>query len=558
MNSETELQFVGSIDSGVLAAAISFDLIRAPTPEEADNKVKAESEVHVQPSGVGMDDVEVYVSVKKQVDDDRQDGQAKYAWPYESQTITSPPTNPPGHKTKLDYIVIAIILIAAIIFGAFQIRECATAHSNPGTVSRSMERARVYPGLMICPYTTPETFIGPPDYCPDWDKDASLSFNYGGNPPRAFNTNVNFRESGRQQSVCKMNIKKSSPSITSTGAWLPLFFGKLAPANSNNDPDMSFAREAIIKNSPDGDTSNAECQEGKCVTSTCLTWTPPNVKCLVYDPIEFDNLAEKNGIDPKCNPMKETVPNSFDSFQLAINIPDILVDSNYAARDPNQGFQYEGLIPQEKYVGSVDEAPSRFVSMYDMQARFKSGIAVTDFFTMNATFFGGLMVVLYDPTEGIPKQMDFNSAPLIVDNNEGSFKVSQMLISKNFNFLNLNSIEYKYTKPIGPIVVAVDSAIQKTFTNAVLNEMRDIMKYFLSFSYSIDKKNDFDSRRFDISLQFVSSQLTLTEEVVKISILTTISIILSTTATLWGARENIAEGLILIVAKARMYLQKRK
>lgn len=86
MNSETELQVVGSIDSGVLAPATSFDLIRAPTPEEADNKVKAESEVHVEPSGVGMDDVEVYVSVKKQeVDDDRQEGQAKYAWPYESQ-----------------------------------------------------------------------------------------------------------------------------------------------------------------------------------------------------------------------------------------------------------------------------------------------------------------------------------------------------------------------------------------------------------------------------------------------------------------------------------------
>jgi hypothetical protein len=66
MNSEVELQVVGSIDSG-------FDLIRAPTPEEADNKVKVESEVHVEPSGVGMADVEVYVSVKKQeVDDDRQ------------------------------------------------------------------------------------------------------------------------------------------------------------------------------------------------------------------------------------------------------------------------------------------------------------------------------------------------------------------------------------------------------------------------------------------------------------------------------------------------------
>jgi hypothetical protein len=133
-----------------------------------------------------------------------------------------------------------------------------------------------------------------------------------------------------------------------------------------------------------------------------------------------------------------------------------------------------------------------------------------------------------------------------------------MLISKSFNFNNLNSIEYKFIRPIGPIVVAVDSAIQKTFTNAVLQQTREFMKYFLSFSYSIDQKRDFDVRRFDISLQFVSSQLTLTEEVIKISILTTLSIILSTTATLWGARENVAEGLLLIAAKARVYLQNRK
>ena len=88
--------------------------------------------------------------------------------------------------------------------------------------------------------------------------------------------------------------------------------------------------------------------------------------------------------------------------------------------------------------------------------------------------------------------------------------------------------------------------------------MRETTKYFLSFSFSNDIKNEYDNRRFDISLQFVSGKTTLSEEVVKISILTTLSIILSTTATLWGGRENIAEGLILIVAKARVYLQNRK
>ena len=485
-----------------------------------------------EPSGVCPD---VHVSVKKQnVNDDCQEANE-----------TSPPSNPPGSRTKLDYIVIAIILIAAIIFAAFQISECANAHSKPGTVTASLERARVFPGLLICPYATPETFQGPNDYCPKWEKDASLSFKYGANPPRAFNTNVNFRETGKSISVCSMNVKKSLPSITSTGTSFPLLFGKIGP--QSYDPDVLFTQEAIIKNSPDGDNSKA----------TCLTWTPPNVKCLVYDPFEFDKLAVKHGLDPKCNPMKETVPNSFDSFQLAMN----LVDADgglYDARDMNQGFQYEGLIPQQKYTiaDRVDEAPSRFISFFDMQNRFRSG-GNEGFFSMNSTFFGGLMVVLYDPSEGIPQNMDFNSAPLIVDNNEGSFKLSQLLISKNF-IIDKGTFEYKFSKTVGPMIIAVDSAISKTFTNAVLQRLRETMKYFLSFSFSIDKKGDFDSRRFDISLQFVSSRSPLTEEVVKISILTTLSIILSTTATLWGARENIAEGLLLIAAKARTYLQNKK
>jgi hypothetical protein len=564
MNSGTELQPVVDELSGVDIELQHVDAIYSgftPKDPEGDDVVKAENDGNLhEPSGVGMDSIEVHVSVKKQdVNDDHQEAKD-----------TSPPENPPSSTTKLNYIVLAIILIAAIIFAAFQIRECAAAHSNPGVVSRSLERVRVFPGLMICPYATPETFYGPPDYCPNWEKDASLSFKYGNNPPVAFNTNVNFRETGTSQSVCKMNIKKSSKSITSTGAWLPLIFGKLGNFMAA-EADMSFAQEVIIKNTPGSIDEETDCQEGKCVTSTCLTWTPPNVKCLVYDPFVFDKLAVKYGMDPKCNPMKETVPNSFDSFQLALNIADFdptATGGGFSGlgTDKDQGFQYEGLIPQQTYTiaDQVDEAPSRFISFFDMQQRFKSsgggsGMGEISPFTLNATFFGGLMVVLYDPTEGIPKQMDFKSAPLIVDNNEGSFKISQTLIYKNFNFNNQNGVaEYKYFQPIGPIVVAVDSAIEKTFTNAVLQQMRETMKYFLSFSFSNDKKNKYDSRRFDISLQFVSGQTSITEEVVKISILTTVSIILSTTATLWGARENIAEGLLLIATKARVFLQNRK
>jgi len=78
-------------------------------------------------------------------------------------------------------------------------------------------------------------------------------------------------------------------------------------------------------------------------------------------------------MDPKCNPMKETVPNSFDSFQLAMDIADFDANPNYI-NDKEQGFQYTGLIPQQTYTiqDKVDEAPDRFVSFHDMQSRFLS------------------------------------------------------------------------------------------------------------------------------------------------------------------------------------------
>jgi hypothetical protein len=532
-SSETELQPVGSIDPE----------FKSNHPEAVD-RVMAETDGNLerQPAGVVMDDFEVSVQ-KLDVHDDHQ----------EANEIT-PPQKQPGSRGKLDYIVIAIVISAAIVFGVFQIRECVAAHTSPSSQSRSQERSRLFPGLMICPYTTPEMKISPPDYCPDWKDDASLSFNYGGYFPRAFNTNVNFRESGRLQSVCPKNIKKSEPSLTSTGVSFSLAFGKIAvwtdsqpDLNKNDEP---FAVETIVKNLPDPDSISK--------STSCLTWTPPNVKCLLYDPFEFDKMAKKYGLDPKCNPMRETVPNSFDSFQLAFNIPDIDNLAN-PPRAPEQGFQYQGLLPpidpkssyyvgKERDLGGFKQPFSQFASVYDLQKQLESNV---DWFGWNSTFFGGLMIVLYDPTEGVPKKLDFNMAPLIMNNQEGSFATSQIFFSKNFKYSQAGA-KFEFTKPIGPIVAAVDSAFQKTFTSAILNEMQETVKYFFSFAYSVDKKSLYDDKYFDISLQFVSSVSTLTEEVVKISVLTTISIILSTIATLWGSRENISEGLLLVWSKARV------
>jgi hypothetical protein len=459
-----------------------------------------------------------------------------------SETSDSLPLSPKPRR-KIDYFVLAIVISAAIVFSVFQIRECVFAHSSPSSQSRSLYQSRMFPGIMVCPHASPPgEYSALRSYCPKWDRDASLSFNYGGRIPRAFNTNVNFRESGRLQSVCPMNMRNVHNSISFTGETFSLFFANLTKG-SYNENGLSFAQEMLIENSPDSEPQNA---------LQCLRWTPPNVKCLVFDPFLFDKMAEKYGINNNCNPMRETAPNSFDSFQLAFDIPDTVYHSPGFDTAPKQGFEYRGLIPPTTSEVFDGAPPSRFISMHDLQSQLKSANQIYN--NLNFTFFGGLMIVLYDPSEGVPKKLDFNAAPVIVNNQEGSFATSQKFVFKTYK---QQGQHFSFVKPIGPTIVAVGSAVKKTFTNAIFNQMQETFSYFFTFSFSIETKYSNDESYFDFSLQFVSSISTLTEEVVKISVLTTISIILSTTATLWGSQEKITEGLLLIYAKMQMAREKK-
>jgi hypothetical protein len=515
--------------------------------------------------GVGMDNVQASV---KMVDDHVNDVQNEA----NSTTLFQ---NPPEavSKIKLDYIVIAIVLIAAIVFGAFQITECVNAHSSPGSQTQALERARLSPGLMICPYALTNEMLGVmggSEYCPKWKEDASLSFEWPSDclysycVPQAFNTNFNFHETGRSQSVCSQNIQKPNlnlPDSTKNGASFQLYFGNI---DHTTRKITSFAQERNIKNSPQSGSTSSTCNGGtEC--KECLTWTPPNVKCLVFDPFEFDKMALKYGMDPKCNPMNETVSSSFDSFRVVAHLPDLAsAPPPGFPVIPGQGFQYKGLIPQSNTGSSSgnwqDQDPSRFISLHQMQVQLKSQ-SFTKY--VSSTLFGGLMIVLYNPLEGIPQKFDFNAAPRIMSNQEGLFATSNILLSQKTvqdpTKSNPPVFEYKFTKPTGATVISVVTSIQKTFTNAVLNKMRETVKYMLTSSSSVYQMNE--ARKadddYDFSLQFPSSTSLLTEQFVKISILTTISIILSTTATLWGAREKLAEGILLVSSKARIALQEK-
>ena len=55
----------------------------------------------------------------------------------------------------------------------------------------------------------------------------------------------------------------------------------------------------------------------------------------------------------------------------------------------------------------------------------------------------------------------------------------------------------------------------------------------------------------DVRMAFTSSSTVVTTQIISLSILTTISIILSTAATLWGSQDKIKAGIALLKAKLR-------
>jgi hypothetical protein len=81
----------------------------------------------------------------------------------------------------------------------------------------------------------------------------------------------------------------------------------------------------------------------------------------------------------------------------------------------------------------------------------------------------------------------------------------------------------------------------------------------IASSRTFDKSDASDSSEaFQLRIRFFSSLSTVTTQYVSISVLTTISIIVSTAATLWGSQEKIKDGIVLVKTKVEEYLTKKR
>jgi hypothetical protein len=454
----------------------------------------------------------------------------------------------------LDKVVIALIVSGMVIFASFQIKECVEAHENPSTHSLSVSKPRSFPGLMICPFgqhsieydDVYELDISDSDsvfFCPKWSNDALLSFDFEFSP-FLFNDNRHVA-SGRQKSTCPKNNIGEIVGTRVNGFNEALFFLGLDKTELGTTTPRQFTKFVTVRNRVTSRARvnclrNTRPPSANC--SACTSWTPPNVRCLVYDPSYFDEMAKNKNMDPACNPMREKIANVIDSLKMYVGFKYF-----------DHIFRYTGLIEQLTASG-FGRAPSTLsLTLSELRQQMQPIARYLDGSTrdgppkpnLNLTFFDGLMAVFYDPSKGVPAEMDFTSAPRLAED----LLYSVPIFKKGRNSQPpYGYYSYDFVNPFATeaVEILVDVSFDKRYSSVLTNSYNETSNYHF---FETTRKPDNRYNDFEISVKFESAASTSRFEVVTLSILTTLSIILSTASALWSYRDKMVILIIAVVNK---------
>jgi hypothetical protein len=465
----------------------------------------------------------------------------------------SMPESVDAPKSTLDKIVLAIVAVGIIVFASFQISECVRAHEKPSSQTRVDNVARTFPGILICPFGN-----GPfQSICPNWSPDAALSFDFSGpggrSPINLVNTNFDSNSQKVRSNSCTSNQFTDSGRMQSNWIWFATSgnSGRSAIGNNNRQVTVKNSARPLVTTDP---------RDG--VTTSCNSWTPPNVRCSVFDPSFFDEATKTiPGLRTTCNPMREVIANSVDSMLLESRFD---VDP----RDTNEmygGYTYSGLIRQTT-TPPGHPGPNPFATAPSRVSVFTRELAQQGFgdsrrtcsSNVNMSIFGGVVAVLYDASKGIPKELDFDGAR--INSMSSDVLGSTVLLSTNVIDSSLGGPNFCSQLKFPPLSCTVTEQQEVVFTNAVAAATQTVKRQIAEFKTPVIP-TDTGERRSPLpalSISFSSSLTVISTQFINLSILTTISIILSTAASLWGAQQKIKDGIILVIDKVKEFLDKRR
>lgn len=317
------------------------------------------------------------------------------------------------------------------------------------------------------------------------------------------------------------------------------------------------------------------------IPDACDGWTLPNVKCLVFDPLRIDAEIPKQPNanpyipkKPECNPMKEINANSWDSLQFVANS-----FGTFDSGGDGRFFSYTGLekfwfIPEtfvckdSDFPGvgicpiirpNINNVPSQGkMTSYDLLQRVKSA-SQNSAFDPIFSLYGGLVAVFYDASKGIPEELDFERAQDGAMSNKilGSTVLLSTDCGQTGNLCQNLTLSQ-------PQTVTVTTHVDELLTNPLGRDLQKVTKMSISIENSVvhnpapKVEAGAGGTGFQLQIRFSSPLSTVSTQYVSISVLTTISIIFSTAATLWGSQEKIKDGIVLVKTKVEEYLTKKR
>jgi hypothetical protein len=285
------------------------------------------------------------------------------------------------------------------------------------------------------------------------------------------------------------------------------------------------------------------CLDENCTSSvksgTFSSGTAPNVECMVYDPSFFE------GVSQGCNPMVETNPNALDSI-----IVDLLPEAPFSfhmSEILRLNFDYAAMeeIPFPPF--PHDEDPS-----FGPIMNFSHSNILTDPphplpISPIDHLFSGLVAVMYDSARGIPQKLDFSAARY----NEMSDDPQHVLSSRVVMRQNCDKAGC-WMQPANRIAALASSVVQNSFQNAITGALKK--ETFEGILIQPDEVISGDMAVLEIS--FASSSTLVLTPVISATILSVISLIFSTSVSLWGIQEVVKLKLILVWSKLKPFWKK--
>jgi hypothetical protein len=412
--------------------------------------------------------------------------------------------------TNLEKILMAVVSVAILVFIVFQGLLYANGRSDPVVqFDSNFTEARKFPGILVCPFSIVQRSAIDAirdGLSPDWSPDALLSFDTPG--VRLLNTNVDAASNRQDPKKCPSNNVISANPVDRDG--LPHLY-----YNDHSDKQ----KKVLVKNGAKPLTIKE--------AGTMNSWTPPNVECFIFDHRSF--AVDPN---PVCNPMVETRANSEDSLLL------------------NMGFRSDRHTPEYTYTytGLKPSGPSN--RPYPTSSKNETEMQKFFYDDWHAAVFGGVVAVFYDSSKERPASLNFDGA---LTNSLSVPDSTQVLHSAVLLSTACQPNPCLQKVAPRPFIAAVtneyntllDSSTSITQSVAISTSIID------QTTFTIDNQAAFFA---DISVKFAASYSTKRTQAERVALLTVLSVIVSTAATIWKSQEAIKEYIEMAIE----YLQKRR